>query len=64
MTAPAPAATAWRRARLVSGALRLQHLATGSVVFVARTATPTEIARRCAEIEALIARLISRRARR
>jgi hypothetical protein len=63
MTAPAPAATTWRRTRLASGALRLQHLPSGSIVFLAKGASEAEIARRLAEIEATIARLIARRSR-
>ncbi len=64
MTAPAPAATAWRCSRLGSGAWRLEHIASGSVVFFAKGASEAAVQRRRAKIEALVARLIARRARR
>ena len=41
-TATRPAA-AWRRTSLASGAWRLEHRPTRSVVFVARTATEVEV---------------------
>jgi hypothetical protein len=59
MTAPRPASatTIWARTRLASGAWRCEH-PNGSVFYIGPDASEAEIARRLAETEALIARLL------
>jgi hypothetical protein len=45
MTVAAPAGTAWRCSRLTSGAWRLEHIASGSVVFIAKGASEAAVQR-------------------
>lgn len=61
MTAPAPRpaapAATWTHTRLPSGAWRLEHASTRSIVILGRKTPEPEVARRFAEAEGVVKRL-------